>query len=475
MSLNLRSQAYIRQDKYQELLSYIENNYIRRNLFYVQGFERATDTIHFKLNDHRGTPIVDVSLRASERPEIAVTPITLNLDHQFLQKIAFDIEYNIIEFAEITGRGRLFLTFVPGLSVLPSRLLNRKGKVLSRIFFSNIYTLFAISILISIVVFFLAGPVYGPIALVVLQLLFLLSSREIISRLGDWTLTSQNGTVYIVEHNIPPNEIQQFMRANGSSIIDVKRQIYANSLDRGTDLSPEIVVDAWRGRGVFMDPTNIKVRKVDVYKKIEEVAKLYNLPVPKVVLANIIKPNAAASGPAPRRSIVMITTGALSLLDEEEIRAVLGHEFSHIKNHDMITLFFLVMLEYVTRIYVLYNIPSLFTILIYPYLLVSLTILYFIAKFFEARADLDSAMIVGDPTALGNALRRIGLRRLFLETTYHKYVQNWLTWDPHPPISFRVQRLEGLALKPAPPGGNTLVTSVRDCLSGFAAALRGQP
>ncbi len=475
MSLSLKSQAYIRQDKYQELLSYIENNYIRRNLFYVQGFERTTDTIHFKLNDHRGSPIVDITLRAGERPEIAVTPMGPNLDPQFLQKIAFDIEYNIIEFAEITGRGRLFLTFVPGLSVLPSRLINRRGKVLERIFFSNIYTLFALSILISFVVFFAVGPIYGPVALVVMQLLFLLLSREIISKLGDWTLTKQNGIVYIVEHNISPSEIQPFMQTHGPEIIDVKREIYANSLDRGAELSPAVVVDAWRKRGVFIDQSNIKVRKVDVYKNIEEVAKLYNLPMPKVVLANIIKPNAAASGPAHRRSIVMITTGALSLLDEEEIKAVLGHEFSHIKNRDMITLFFLIMAEYITRIYVLYNVANFLAILIYPYLLFSLTLLFFIAKFFEARADLDSAMVVGDPTSLGNALRRIGLRRLFTETTYHKYVQNWLTWDPHPPISFRVRRLEGLATKPPAPGENTLLASAHDCLSGLAAALRGRP
>ncbi len=475
----MKSQAYIRQDKYQELLSYVENNYIRRNMLYVQGFERTNDTIHFKLNDHRGSPIVDVFLRASERPEIAVSPLGPNLDPQFLQKIAFDIEYNIIEFAEITGRGRLFLTFVPGLSVLPSRLINRKGKILERIFFSNIYTLFALSIIISFAIFIVVGPVYGPIALVVVQVLFVLLSREIISRLGDWTLTSKNGIVYIVEHNIPPNEIQQFMQAHGSSIIEVKQTIYANSLDKGSEISPEVVVDAWRGRGVFMDSSNIKVRKVDVYKKIEEVAKLYNLSVPKVVLANIIKPNAAASGPAPRRSVVMITTGALSLLNEEEIGAVLGHEFSHIKNRDMITLFVLVMAEYITRLWIfgfIFNSPAILPgFLFFPYILFSLTALYFIAKFFEARADLDSAIVVGNPTALGNALRRIGLRRLFTETTYHKYAQNWLTWDPHPPISFRVRRLEDLAEKPPTRGENTLLASAHDCLSGFAAALRGRP
>ncbi len=475
----MKSQAYIRQDKYQELLSYVENNYIRRNMLYVQGFERTSDTIHFKLNDHRGSPIVDVLLRASERPEIAVSPLGLNLDPQFLQKIAFDIEYNIIEFAEITGRGRLFLTFVPGLSVLPSRLINRKGKILERIFFSNIYTLFALSIIISFAIFIAVGPVYGPIALVAVQVLFVLLSREIISRLGDWTLTSKNGTVYIVEHNIPPNEIQQFMQAHGSSIIEVKQNIYTNSLDKGSEISPEVVVDAWRGLGVFMDSSSIKVRKVEVYKKIEEVAKLYNLSVPKVVLANIIKPNAAASGPAPRRSVVMITTGALSLLNEEEIGAVLGHEFSHIKNRDMITLFVLVMAEYITRLWIfgfIFNSPGILPgYLFFPYILISLTALYFIAKFFEARADLDSAIVVGNPTALGNALRRIGLRRLFTETTYHKYAQNWLTWDPHPPISFRVRRLEDLAEKPPTRGENTLLASAHDCLSGFAAALRGRP
>lgn len=476
MSLNMKSQAYIRPDKYQELLSYIENSYIRRNLFYIQGFERSSDTIRFKLNDHRGSALVDVTVKVSERPEITITPMSAYLEKQFLQKIAFDLEYNIIEFAEITGRGRLFLTFVQGLSVLPSRLVNSKGKLIERIFFSNIYTLFAISILISLVVFFAVGPVYGPIALVVLQVAFLLLSREIISKLGDWTLTKENGTVYIVEHNIPPTEIQQFMRAYGGMILDVKRDIYSESLDKGAEISPEVVSEMWKKRGVYMDAANVKVRKVDVYNKIEEVAKLYNLPMPKVVLANIIKPNAAASGPAARRSIVMITTGALSLLDGEEIKAVLGHEFSHIKNRDMLTLFTLVMIEYVARVYVLlYVIPNFLALLIYPYLFFSLTAMFFVAKFFEARADLDSALIVGDPTGLGNALRRIGLRRLFLETTYHRYVQNWLTWDPHPPISFRVKRLEELAARPPQTRGNTLLASAHDCLSGFAAALRGQP
>jgi heat shock protein HtpX len=76
-----------------------------------------------------------------------------------------------------------------------------------------------------------------------------------------------------------------------------------------------------------------------------------------------------------------------------------------------------------------------------------MTLLFFIAKFFEARADLTSAMVVGKPQVLAKALEEIGFKRLLIERVPSYRIQEWMSLDPHPPIYFRVQRLRNLGDK----------------------------
>jgi len=85
----------------------------------------------------------------------------------------------------------------------------------------------------------------------------------------------------------------------------------------------------------------------------------------------------------------------------------------------------------------------LFLLIIYLWALLSLT--YFIAKFFEARADLISAMVMGEPSVLADSLEKIGFQRLLYERIPSFRFQEWLSWDPHPPIYFRIARLRNLA------------------------------
>ena len=96
-------------------------------------------------------------------------------------------------------------------------------------------------------------------------------------------------------------------------------------------------------------------------------------------------------------------------------------------------------------------------------------IVFFIAKFFEARADLYSAIVMGQPQVLAMALRKIGYRRLQLERGTPARVQAWLTWDPHPPIYFRISRLE--KMRTPVQTKHLLIQSAKDVFSGFRAAL----
>ncbi|MEM1990982.1 MAG: M48 family metalloprotease, partial [Candidatus Bathyarchaeia archaeon] len=193
----------------------------------------------------------------------------------------------------------------------------------------------------------------------------------------------------------------------------------------------------------------------------KEVASKFNMPIPKVRLANIIIPNAAATGPSPRFSLVLITTGLLVQLDEEEILAVVGHEISHVKGRDPLMLFILTSAEYLFRVYILLPFIIFFGFI---YFLFALSFIYFIAKFFEARADLESALVIRRPDALANALRKIGYRRLWAERASGR-IGSWLGFDPHPPLSFRIERLENMSdlwrIK------HPFVQSMRDCINGL--------
>jgi heat shock protein HtpX len=179
---------------------------------------------------------------------------------------------------------------------------------------------------------------------------------------------------------------------------------------------------------------------------VEKTRRKFGFPMPRVVVSNTMLPNAAASGPSPSRGTVLITTGLLAQLNEEEIITVLGHEFGHLKGRDPLLLFGLMSAEFLFRFYVLLPlIPLLFTsLLFFVYFWAVMTLIFFIAKFFEARADLVSAMVVGEPQILAEALEKIGFKRLLFERVPSYRIQEWTSLDPHPPIYFRVDRLRRL-------------------------------
>ena len=73
-----------------------------------------------------------------------------------------------------------------------------------------------------------------------------------------------------------------------------------------------------------------------LYKVVKEISKLSNIPMPKVYVIPTNSPNAFATGRSPKHAVVAATEGILKILNEEELKGVIAHEFSHIRNRDIL-------------------------------------------------------------------------------------------------------------------------------------------
>jgi len=76
----------------------------------------------------------------------------------------------------------------------------------------------------------------------------------------------------------------------------------------------------------------------ELHRIVAELAQRAHLPKPKVGISQVAMPNAFAFGRTNKDSRVCVTQGILKLLSKDELKAVLGHEMSHIKHRDMMVI-----------------------------------------------------------------------------------------------------------------------------------------
>jgi heat shock protein HtpX len=267
--------------------------------------------------------------------------------------------------------------------------------------------------------------------------------------------------------------LDEFKETSPEQLVAIKKEVYEEILAEKGEIDCGAAQKVFAKYNVSCQEDNLNAKKVNVYELVKKVADKFGYKVPKIVVSNTMVPNAAASGPSPSRGIVLITTGLLVQLEEEEVVSVLGHEFGHLKGRDPLILYGLTSAEFLFRFYVLFQL-SIFqfifsSFLFFLYFWVVMTLIFFIAKFFEARADLVSAIRIGQPKVLAGALEKIGFQRLLFERVPSFRIQEWVGLDSHPPIYFRVERLE--KLKEPVRVKHPLVRSIREVTRGFIASL----
>jgi heat shock protein HtpX len=225
-----------------------------------------------------------------------------------------------------------------------------------------------------------------------------------------------------------------------------------------------------------------EVEHPDLYRLVRELSKAGRLPVPSLYLSPAGQPNSFAVGLSPRSAAICCTEGLLSVLDEAELRGVLGHELSHVSGRDILSstvsaglatvLTFPAGLARllpgragtggrsaaVDRPSGLALSESLLMLALGP--IAALVVRLAVSREREYRADAAGAQLAGDPVALASALRKIvaGTEELALAadgrvtSVGHLMIACPFRADgfarlflTHPPAGERVRRLEALA------------------------------
>lgn len=420
--------------------------------------------------DLRGRGRLKVEVIGSKPIRVRITPID-RVQEDRIRETRQDVVITVQMFEERVRRCTLFFAWREGEEIVPEKVSGKEKRPINRLFLETQILMFFLFISLGMFLFLFLGWL-APLALLAMQSVFVIYSRNFISKISDWRITENNPFIHILEYHLPLGEHDNFRRMHsGEKLLKIKREIYEQTISKRGKVDCGTVYKVLKKYGIECRTENLVAKKVNVYNLVKRVADGFGFPMPEVVVSNTLVPNAAASGPSPSRGIVLITTGLLVELDEDEILSVLGHEFGHLKGRDPILLFGLSAGEFLFRFYVLFPLfPFIFySFFFFFYYFMVMSVIFFIAKFFEARADLMSTMVVGQPKSLARALEKIGFKRLLYERIPQYRSQEWTSLEPHPPVYFRVARLE--KLKVPVRIKHPLIQSARDVIRGFRESL----
>ena len=195
---------------------------------------------------------------------------------------------------------------------------------------------------------------------------------------------------------------------------------------------------------------------------VEQLSQRAGLPMPRVYISPAAAPNAFATGRGPRHSAVCVTAGLRQMLSDDELRGVIAHELSHVKNRDiLISTIAAIMAGAISSITYMAmwgnddrrSNPLIALLLMILAPMAAMLIQLAISRSREFEADRSGAELVGDPRGLARSLQKLDAanRRIPLpvpDAQSSLFIVQPLTgsnvarlFSTHPPTEERVARL----------------------------------
>jgi len=413
---------------------------------------------------------VDVTVNISIPIEVIMKLSDPAIPKSFLDQLYEDLFLTVQLFEEEIRKTTLYLAFVPGEKMVPE---SESSGVIGRIFTESMLPLYIGLTALTFLFLWLFNE-FAPLIVVTLGFVLSLSSGKLVAKSGNWKITEEQPEIFLLQYYFSPEKFKGFRKKYAQNIFEIRKRIHESSIAVGKPIDCETASRIFSDYGIDCKPENLSVKKVNLFQIVKKAAEKFGLSMPEIVVVNSIIPNAAAAGPSPGLGTVMVTTGIMTQLEDDELFNVIGHEMSHLKAHDPLVLASLSNAEFLLRFYVFWPYLFYFGFLsFWIYFLVATGLIFFFGKFLESRADIDSAKMIGQPKVLAEALRKIAFRRLFplykREPAFQGYRRSeWLRFDPHPPVYFRIAQLETLE-KPEEIK-HTFFKSIKDNLKGFLRA-----
>ncbi|NIQ07004.1 MAG: hypothetical protein GWO20_15130, partial [Candidatus Korarchaeota archaeon] len=252
--------------------------------------ENGGNSLTYRVLVPETSQYVEVTLDAGIPIGVEMKLSDPSIPKSFLDQLYEDLFLIVQLFEEEVRKTTLYLAFMPGERIVPKR---EKTGLLARILTDSMLPLYIALMALTFVFFWIFGGL-APLIFVGVSFVLALFSGRLIARSGDWKITIDRPEMQLLQYHFSPEEFEEFRKKHAMKIPEIRKGIYEATLAADKPIDCETAGKVFSGYGIDCEPEDFSVKKVNLFEIVEKASNSFGLPMPEIVVANTIIPNAAA-------------------------------------------------------------------------------------------------------------------------------------------------------------------------------------